>query len=448
MAKRILRFAVPSIFGVFFFLFPICYEGVYTIPMAVMSDGLADWLGDRLPLIGFGLVFLSATLSLYYSVFRKVSDARRSRTASLFNVTAGWLALRLVGAVVGAMVVWRVGPEFIWSDSTGHVVVYELLPAILTIFVFASFLLPLLTEFGLMELVGLALSRGFQFLFRLPGRSCIDALASWMTASSVGILITSQQYERGYYSKRQAATIATNFSIVSLPFCVVVAEFAGLGHVFIPYYMTICVAGFLTAIILPRVPPLSRISDEYSEAGKQINEGEAQDGGLLKTGFDAALKKADTAPGPRQYVRGAFHNLFDIWFGLMPPLVGIATLGLVLAEYTPIFKILAYPFGLLLVWMQLPEAGAAAPAMLVGFVEMFLPAVIAQGIESEATRFVVVAVSITQLIFMSENGLLILKTRIPLTLLDLAAIFLLRTIIALPIITLMAYAFRVYGILR
>ena len=443
-ARRVLRFAIPSIIGVFFFLFPIRYEGVYTIPMAVLSDMLGDWLGESLPYIGFGLVFFSAVMSVYFSLSKKTAE---SPFASLFAVTRGWLFLRVAGAITCGLIIWKIGPEFIWSDATGHIVVYDLLTAILLIFIFASFLLPLLTEFGLMELIGLALSRGFQFLFRLPGRSCIDALASWMSAGTVGILITSQQYEAGYYSKREAAAIATNFSIVSLPFCVVVAKFAGLGHVFIPYYVTVCIAGLITAIILPRIPPLSRIPDEYSEAGKQITEDEIGDSGLLKAGYEAALAKADAAPGLKQYTKEAVHNILDIWFGLMPPLVAIATLGLVVAEHTPIFQVLAYPFGVLLSWMQLPEATAAAPAMLVGFAEMFLPAVVAQGIESEITRFVVVSVSITQLIFMSENGILILKTRIPLNLWNLFVLFLLRTIISLPIIAAMAHLFVSMGVL-
>ncbi len=445
--RRVLRFIVPSIFGVFFFLFPIRHEGVYTIPMAVLSDMLGDALGDSLPIIGYYLVLISALVSLFYTVFRPISGDGESRFASLFTVTRGWLALRVAGAIIGAMIVWKIGPEMIWSDATGHIVVYDLLTAIVTIFVFASFLLPLLTEFGLMELIGMLLSRGFQLLFRLPGRSCIDAVASWMTAAPVGVLITSQQFESGYYSKREAATIATNFSIVSLPFCVVVAKFAGMGHVFLHYYLTVCVAGLITAIILPRIPPLSRIPDEYSEVGKQITENDTREGGLFAAGYEAALAKADDAPGIRQYLSKSLHNLFDIWFGLMPPLIAIATLGLIVAEHTQIFQVLSYPFGVLLDLLGLPEAQVAAPAMLVGFAEMFLPAVIAQGIESELTRFVVISVSITQLIYMSEVGVLILKTRIPLSFSKLAVIFLLRTIISLPIVIAMAHFFAFRGVL-
>jgi nucleoside recognition membrane protein YjiH len=65
--------------------------------------------------------------------------------------------------------------------------------------------------------------------------------------------------------------------------------------------------------------------------------------------------------------------------------------------------------------------------------KQFLPAVLATGIESELTRFVVIVVSISQLIYMTEVGVLILKTAIPLSFINLLQVFLLRTAISLPI---------------
>ena len=117
----------------------------------------------------------------------------------------------------------------------------------------------------------------------------------------------------------------------------------------------------------------------------------------------------------------------------------IATIGLILVEYTAVMTWLSYPLIPLLELLRLPEAAAAAPALLVGFAEMFLPAVLAKGIESEFTRFVIISVSITQLIYMSEVGVLILKTRIPLNFLELVVVFLLRTLITLPIIAAIAH---------
>lgn len=91
--------------------------------------------------------------------------------------------------------------------------------------------------------------------------------------------------------------------------------------------------------------------------------------------------------------------------------------------------------------LQIPEAHTAAPAALIGFADMFLPAVLAASIESDLTRFVIAALSVSQLIYMSEVGALIINSKIPLNFWDLTIIFLLRTLITLPIIALMAHLF-------
>ena len=436
---QILKFLLPSALGIFFFLLPVHYEGGWTIPMGVLTELLKVSVGSYMPAVVLFIVLISAVLTVWYSLFQRPPPDGYSGPQRIFYVGRSWLILRLLGMLVTVLIFFKLGPEFIWADNTGHVVLYDLATAIVTIFIFASLLLPLLTDFGLMELIGTVFRNIFQKLFRLPGRSCIDAVASWMAAAAVGVFITSQQYERGYYSGREAAVIATNFSVVSLPFCLVVAQFAGLGHMFFQFYLTVVVACLLAAMVMPRIPPLSRKRDVYSEAEKQIEEEVPAGETLFRYGMRSAIAKAQTAPGPRAYLGTAVEVLFDIWFGLMPPLMLIATLGLIFVEYTPVMTWLSYPLIPLLELLHLPEAAAAAPAFLVGFAEMFLPAVLAKGIESEITRFVIISVSITQLIYMSEVGVLILKTRIPLNFLDLLVIFLLRTLITLPIIAAIAH---------
>ena len=427
------KFLLPSLVGIAAFLTPIRYKGSVTIPMAVLSDWLTAAFADQWPAIIVGIVFVSAVLSSWFSLRTAEPEQSSGRMRDIFIVSRGWLLLRIAGFAIALLIFFQLGPEAIWSERTGHIILYDLARAIVTIFIFASFMLPLLTDYGLMELFGTLLSRIFKRLFLLPGRSCIDALASWLVAAPVGVLITSQQYDSGNYSGREAAVIATNFSVVSLPFCVIVAEFAGMSHLFVEYYATVVVAGLIAALITPRIPPLSRIPDSYSPAGKQLHEDQIGDGSLWKAGLSAALEKARNAPGPGRLVRSALHNLFDIWFGLMPPLIAIGTAGLVVAEYTPIFQWLSYPLVPVLNLALLPEAAAAAPALLVGITDMFLPAVLAKNIASELTRFVVITVSITQLVYMTEVGILIMKSPIPLNFGRLLQIFLIRTAITLPI---------------
>ena len=87
----------------------------------------------------------------------------------------------------------------------------------------------------------------------------------------------------------------------------------------------------------------------------------------------------------------------------------------------------------------LPEATAAAPALIAGFLDMFLPALLGSGIESELTRFVIGVISVTQLIYMSEIGILMIKCEIPLKFWHLLVVFILRTAIGLPIVLAFAH---------
>ncbi|MEP4149282.1 MAG: YjiH family protein [Halioglobus sp.] len=435
-----LKFIVPSLLGIVFFLLPVEYDGKWTIPMGVLSDGFKDLAGAALPGIVLGIVMVSLIGSLGVTIWKRVN--KRSRPSNFwhsFNVTTPWLLLRIAGTVIAVCIFYELGPQWLHGDKTGKIVFYDLAIPIVSIFLFAGFLLPLLTDYGVMELVGSLARRPFQFLFGLPGRSSIDCMASWMSASVVGVLLTAQQYDRGYYSAREAAVISTNFSIVSLPFCLIVAEFARLDHMFIQYYLTVVLAGVVAAIIVPRLPPLSRIPDNYSPAGKQVLDEENVDQPLMARSLDAALKKASLAPGAYSWFKSSLANVTDIWFGLMPPLMFIATAALVMAEYTPIMQWISLPYVPLLELLQIPEAEKAAPAFVVGFAEMFLPAVIAAGIESELTRFVIIATSIVQLIYMSEMGVFVLKSNIPLNLLQLFLIFVVRTLVTLPIVAAVAH---------
>ena len=56
----------------------------------------------------------------------------------------------------------------------------------------------------------------------------------------------------------------------------------------------------------------------------------------------------------------------------------------------------------------------------------------------EMTKFIIACVSVTQLVYMSEVGGLLLGSKIPVNLKDLILIFLERTLVTLPIIVLIA----------
>ncbi|EPC03450.1 membrane protein [Litchfieldella anticariensis FP35 = DSM 16096] len=439
--RNLLKFLIPSLLGVSMFLIPFSVGDTINIGMGLMADGLKAILGDALPAIAVAVLCLSVALTMLVKV-AKPSWAREGVWKDMFDVGPLWFGMRILGAVFALMTFFQFGPEFVTASFTGGVMLNDLAPVLLTFFFFAALLLPFLVDFGFMEFIGSLVRKPFRLIFGLPGRSAIDATASWMGSGTVGVLITTQQYERGYYNRREAAVIATNFSIVSIAFSLLITSFIDLNHMFIPFYFTVVVSGLIAAVVVPRIPPLSRKPNTYYEpVGCQLSEEGTGRVGIFRFSLTQAVKRAEKAPGPRELVRNALFNVADIFLALLPLVMAIGTVALILAEFTPLFTWLSYPMVPVLELLRIPEAEAAAPATLVGFADMFLPAVLATNIESELTRFVIACLSLTQLIYMSEIGALLLKSKIPLKLWELFAIFLLRTAITLPIIAFMAHAF-------
>ncbi|KAB7707524.1 YjiH family protein [Bacillus aerolatus] len=438
--SNILRFVVPSLIGVFFFMTPIPVNGELTIPIAILSNFLQEAIGGAIPAIVTYLVVLAAVGTLLVKAVRPAFVRHSPFLASLFDVAPVWAAVRVIGAVFAIMTLYKLGPEWVHSENTGGLLLYSLLPILFSTFLFAGLLLPLLLNFGLLEFFGYSLTKIMRPLFRLPGRSSVDCLASWLGDGTIGVLLTSKQYEEGFYTKREAAIIGTTFSVVSVTFCLVVINQVGLANYFLPFYGTVILAGIVCALILPRIPPLSRKADTFMNGENRKSDDESIPEGYtpFSYGFKQAVTQAEKNKLPTTLKEGV-QTVIDMWLGVAPIVMAIGTIALIIAETTPLFQWLGMPFIPLLELLQIPFAAEASETIMVGFADMFLPSIIGSGIESELTRFVIASLSVSQLIYMSEVGGLLLGTKIPISVKDLILIFLLRTLISLPIIAGMAH---------
>ena len=436
--KRFYRFLIPSLIGMFLFVTPINQNGNLTIPIAVAANALLKFMGEYSLTVIWILISVSAVITLIHrfvgiSVLKKIP-----KLDNLFGVKGFWFVVRMTGFVFVNMIYFGIGPDIIIGELTGEVVVYDLMPILVCVFLLAGLLLALLLNYGLLDFFGALLIRLMRPVFNLPGRSALDCVASWLGDGSIGVLLTSKQYEEGFYSKREATVIATTFSAVSITFSLVVISEVGLEHLFLPFYLIVSLAGIVAAVIVPKLPPLSRVPDTYNT---QVPHREDIPEGMSagKYGLKLALEKAEKAPGVKGFLAEGFENVFEMWFGTLPVIIALGTVALIIAEYTPIFRILGIPFIFIYKILQIPEAELASQTVIVGFADMFLPSVIASSIESEITRFVVAATSVTQLIYMSEIGSIIMGSKIPVSLKDLFIIFLERTIVTLPVIALFVH---------
>lgn len=436
--KRFYRFLFPSLIGLFLFVTPISQNGNLTIPIAVLSGWMQEILGQAMMTVLWVLISLSAIVTIVHKIFRIPFIKNSPKLNSLFAPNWFWFSVRMVGFVLVNMIYFGIGPDFLIGDATGGFVMMDLLPTLLCVFFLGAMLLSLLLDFGLLDFFGALLIKIMRPAFNLPGRSALNCVASWLGDGSLGVMLTSKQYEEGFYSKREATVVATTFSAVSITFCLVVISQVGLSHLFLPFYLIVTFSGIVAALIVPRIPPLSKIPDTYYTQAAH-REDIPQGMTARKYGLKLALEKAENSPGILGFFKEGFGNVLEMWLGTLPVVLAMGTVALLVAEYTPIFEYLGMPFIPLYQLLQIPEASQASQTVIVGFADMFLPSVIASTIESELTRFVVAGTSVAQLIYMSEIGSIIMGSKIPVSFPKLFLIFLERTVVTMPIIALFGH---------
>jgi nucleoside recognition membrane protein YjiH len=435
-------FIIPSLIGVICFMIPLKLENSYIVPIAYLSTKIKSEFSSYLPSIIVIISLISVFLTILFKLIPPTRTKKNTFLLNLFSPTNIWILIRILGGVFIVMAFFKIGPSFICATNTGGLVLFELLPTLLSIFIIAPLLLPLLISFGLLEFVGSIMSRVMRPVFGLPGRSAVDCVASWLGDCSVAIMMTNNQYENGYYTKKEAAVIATNFSLVSITFSLVVITQVGLEHMFAQFYFTVCVSGLLTAIIVPRIPPLSRKPDIFiTGEKKQASSYNKPNGSLFKLGIIKALHKASNTKEIAQLFIDAIKSICDLIISVIPSVMAIGTVSLIISEYTNIFDYLGIPFIPILKALHIPEAEQAASAILLGFTDMFIPSIVATSFKADITKFTIAAVSLVQLIYLSEVGALLLGSKLPLSLLDLAIIFIQRTLISLPVIAALAHYF-------
>ena len=458
--KDYAKFIIPSLIGAFLFLCPIPQaEGGFNIPLGI----IVDWMTDIMDSVSFGIIapdtmelnfglhymiglvcvtiafvgmFLSTVLKLDFIMNKPLLKK------AFYTPSPIYFASKTLGFIFMWMLVLNIGPEQVIASYTGDVMV-ELFAALVVIFIVLVPGIPLLTDFGLMEFIGIFIKKVVRTLFTLPGRASVDLVASWFGSSVASIIISRSQHEKGFYTSREAAVATTCFAIVSVPFSYIVARTSGLADHFFLFYFIMTVATLCLAMILPRIWPLRSVPDVYLEdVGKQFVEEEAPPN-MSRFAFatQSASARAQKMTA-KDFKNSAVDTYIGIFFDLLPIILAWGTLAMMVNEL-PIFGIkvfdyLSWPFVQFLQLMQVQVPSDVAAATVVGFIDMFIPAMMLRasdvGLE---TRMILGVLSVVQVIYMAEVGVLILRSRIPLNFGKLLALFVMRTLIGLPIIVLL-----------
>lgn len=399
-ARDVLRFAVYSAIGVFMFFVPITLAGRSTIPL----DHIVSWLREHAAAY---VPYYALAVILAGTVAPFVTRAwRASRLRTVFAL------MNIVGLVVGVALVTGRGPDWLMAEDMGPFLFNALVIPVGLIVPIGAIFLALLIGYGLMEFVGVFLQPVMRPLWRTPGRSAIDAVASFVGSYSLALLLTNRVYREGRYTGREAAIIATGFSTVSASFMVIVAKTLGLMEYWLLYFWLALVVTFVVTAITVRLPPLSRIPDTPFPGVVHQPE-EKVSGHRLRRAWSEARTALHAAPPLGRNLWDNVRDGFRMAMAILPSILSIGLLGLVLARYTPVFDWIGYLFAPFAWAVGLPEPVLAGKASALGIAEMFLPATLVAGEESLVLRLVIAIVCVSAIIFFSALVPSILATDIP-----------------------------------
>ncbi len=433
----LMKCVIPSIIGFLLFLVPININCKNIIPLAYFANVAEDHLGYSANWLLLVVVIISAIVPILLICHTK-REYLPKWLAPIANVGRITIVIRVIAVIFTLSVLFKVGPEWLWGEFTGGLVINVLLVKLLFILFFTSIFLPLLTEYGLMDFVGTFLHKPFRKAFRLPGRAAIDSMASVLGSASVGIILSNRQYEIGYYTWREATIIATCFSPVSVPFSLVIAELLNIDSIFLAYYVSAVMIIVILALVLSRIPPLSSFEDTFIN-GLDKRPTWVDGGSLTRRAMNAALNRAKTGPCMQRYAALGIRDLSNLWFNIIPSVLVFATIAMIFVEHTSLFEWLAQPFVPMMQLANMENPALTAKAIVAGFADPFFPPLIGKGIESEITRCAIAIMSVVQLIFMTETGVVLMKTKLRIQVWHLVVIFLLRTILAFPLAVLAAH---------
>lgn len=409
-------FILFAVFGIFMFFVPITINGKNTIPVDHVVT-LVRMIPNYAPVYAGIIVTVGALIPFVKGKWNE------NVSSIIFSL------LRLLGIPLIFMAIFNVGPEFLMKESVIPFIYKSIVVNVTTVVPIGSVFLAFLVNYGLMEYVGIFMQPVMKPLWNTPGRSAIDAVASFVGSYSLALLITDKVYQDGKYTDKEAAIIATGFSTVSATFMIVVATTLGIMDQWLLYFWLTLVVTFIVTAITARIYPLSKKPDTYYN--NQVGEPEEiVTGDRLKTALEEGMIAYKKAPTIAESVKENIINGISLALSIGPLLMSIGVLGILAAEHTPIFDIIGYIFYPFTLLTKVPEPLLAAKAMGLSIAEMFLPSLLVTETPI-ITRFLVAIVSVSEILFFSASIPCIMATKIPLTMADYIIIWIQRVVLTI-----------------
>lgn len=415
--KDMWKFYVFSIIGIILFFIPIQIGKDNTILVDHIHIGIRSLLGDLTAYYALIIIIIGAILPVIRMDFKK------SFTDCVLVI------FKLLGAVIGIMYVFKIGPKLLFDKDYGPFLFDKLMLPLSVLIPVGAIALSFLVGYGLLEFIGVLMQPIMRPIFKTPGKSAVDAVASFVGSYSLGLLITNRVYKDGMYNKKEAVIIATGFSTVSATFMVIVARTLDLmGHWNLFFWSTLIITFVVTAISA-HLPPISRESEAYYNNQEGQKESKVK-GNYMKAAYDEAKKQSYQSLTLFKNIGLNLKDGVEMTMAILPSILSIGFLGLILANFTPIIDWLSYIFYPFIYIFPIDDKPLLAKASMISIIEMFLPSLLVVKAAIEV-KFVVAITSISAIIFFSALIPCILATDIKIPIWKLVVIWFIRVALTL-----------------
>ncbi len=413
-----LKFLSFSLLGIFMFFVSIKIGEKTTIPIDHIVKAIL-----KIPnfMIVYGMIMITLGTLLPF--------INKKWNKSTLNIVI--TVLNILGLIFTLFSIFKFGPEIISQDSMGPYVLYKVVIPVVLIVPVGSIFLSFIVSYGLMECIGTLMERIMRPIFKTPGRSAVDAVASFVGSYSLALLVTNGVYLDNKYTKKEAAIIATGFSTVSATFMIITLNTLDLMQHWNLYFWVCLSITFIATAITARLYPLSKIPNEYYNGEVKTAKVENTDNrNVFVRAWDTGIKNAMES---NSVVKNTMLNLKNgvmLALNIGPTIMSIGVISLLLSQYTNIFDILGYVFYPITLIMQCPEPLHVAKAATITIADMYVPAIIStqSGIQ---VKFIIAVICISEILFFSASIPCILATNIPVKVKDMIIIWFERVIISL-----------------
>lgn len=395
--SAIIKFLGYSLFGVFLFFIPITINTVNSIPL----DHLLTYIDKLAPIISpvftAIIIIIGGVLPWTKGIWKK--DAV-SFIISVFRT------LGIPVMVIALLDYWKIyslWPEWLTKPDMLPFLWKKIVMAVTMIVPIGSLFLTFIICFGLLEFIGVMVRPIMKPIFRTPGKSAIDAIASFAGSFSVAIFLTNRLYNESKYTRREAIIIMSGFSTVSATFMIIVAKTAKLMDYWNFYFWSTLAITFVVTAITVRIWPIIKIKDEYVD-GVGNPEHDNQGNILVnavKEGVAAAKKSRNLGEAIMENLMGGINMIFV----LSPIMASVGLLAFILVKMTSVFNIIGLifvPFTYFLSLFGMPEPMMLAKACAVILGEMFVPNLLVAGLPM-ATKYVVAVTSVSAILFFAGS---------------------------------------------